>query len=380
MLSDQNEMVFDLRGKLSEAEKEIADLRSAHHDMESFLELSKEEAHEMLDKLTRKTEKEKQHRATIEGLEVSNSRLRQELELYKDDDSTCSSSTSSSSSSSKSNSDSSQSSISGDDSCIVMGSTGERDERGDGRSETRDKEFSHCNSQHRHTHKHRDRDQDRGSAQTSKLTPQDVLTRRKVPRKGITPGLGPTSSEGGLEMQVRGQDIMELDLAILKKQLRVTSRRELKGWVVSLTKGLIETQQKIPSDSEMEENEKAKKLYTTQVQVLEAELLSCSQAAKEFKKGREEAENLLMRKEKEGLRAAQSMVGTSPLHHSPLLSYILSSFFSSSPLSFPLYFPKLSSFLSSLLLFPLHLSSVLLLSLLALPCLALPCLASPKFS
>jgi hypothetical protein len=173
-------------------------------------------------------------------------------------------------------------------------------------------------------------------------------------------------------MQVRGQDIMELDLAILKKQLRVTSRRELKGWVVSLTKGLIETQQKIPSDSEMEENEKAKKLYTTQVQVLEAELLSCSQAAKEFKKGREEAENLLMRKEKEGLRAAQSMVGTSPLHHSPLLSYILSSFFSSSPLSFPLYFPKLSSFKSSLLLFPLHLSSVFLLSLLSLPCLALP--------
>jgi hypothetical protein len=378
MLSDQNEMVFDLRGKLSEAEKEIADLRSAHHDMESFLELSKEEAHDMLDKLTRKTEKEKQHRATIEGLEVSNSRLRQELQLYKDDDSTCSSSSSSSSSSSKSsksNSDSSHSSISGDDSCIVMGSRGERDERGDGRSEAGDKEFGHGNSQHRHTHKHRGRDgdRDRGGAPASKLTPHDVLTRRKVPRKGITPGLGPTSSEGGLEMQVRGQDIMELDLTILKKQLRATSRRELKDWVVSLTKGLIETQQKIPSDSEVEENEKAKKLFSTQVQVLEAELLSCSQAAKEFKKGREEAESLLMRKEKEGLRAAQSMVGTSP-PYSPLSSSLLLSL---------LFFILISSFLSSLfsyaLFFPLLSSPLPSPFILCSPPLS-PCLASPRFA
>jgi translation initiation factor 1 (eIF-1/SUI1) len=322
MLSDQNEMVFDLRGKLSEAEKEIADLRSAHHDMESFLESSKEEAHKMLDKLTRKAEKERQHKATIEGLEVSNSRLRQELELYRDDDSTCSSS-STSSSSSKSNSDSSHSSISGDDSCIVLGSRGEGGEHGEGRSDTGDAEFSRSNSQHRHTHKHRDRDQDCRSPQT-KLIPQDVLDLRKAPLKGITPGLGPSSSEGGLEMQVRSQDSIDLNLAALKKQLRVTSRRELKGWVLSLTKGLIETQLKIPSDLEVEENEKAKRQYTTQVQGLEAELLSCSQAAKEFKKGREEAESLLMRKEKEGLRAAQSMVGTSPplsSHDpSPLLS------------------------------------------------------------
>jgi hypothetical protein len=314
MLSDQNEMVFDLRGRLSEAEKEIADLRSAHHEMESFLESSKEEAHEMLDKLTRKAEKEKQHKAAIDGLEASNSRLRQELELYRDDDSTCSSSNSSSSSSSSKSSNSSHSSISGDDSCIVLGS---RAERGEGlKSEREDVNFSHDNSQHRHTQKHRDRDRERGSAQASKLTPQEVLTIRKSPPKGFTPGLGPRSAEpGGLEIQVRGPD--SVDLGVLKKQLRATSRRELKGWVISLTKGLIETQQKIPSDMEVEENEKARKQHTSLVQGLEAELLTCSQAAKEFKKGREEAESLLLRKEKEGLRAAQSMVSTSSPPSSP---------------------------------------------------------------
>jgi hypothetical protein len=164
---------------------------------------------------------------------------------------------------------------------------------------------------------------------------------------------------------------MELDLTILKKQLRATSRRELKGWVMSLTKGLIETQQKIPSDSEVEENEKAKKLYTTQVQVLEAELLSCSQAVKEFKKGREEAESLLMRKEKEGLRAAQSMVGTSP----PL-----------SPLSFSLslhFFLLISSFLSSLfsyaLFLPLLTSPLPSSFVICSPPLS-PCLASPRLA
>ena len=315
MLSDQNEMVFDLRGRLSEAEKEIADLRSAHHEMESFLESSKEEAHEMLDKLTRKAEKEKQHKAAIDGLEASNSRLRQELELYRDDDSTCSSSNSSSSSSSSSkSSNSSHSSISGDDSCIVLGS---RAERGEGlKSETGDVNISHDNSQHRHTQKHRDRDRERGSAQASKLTPQEVLTIRKSPPKGFTPGLGPRSAEsGGLEIQIGGPD--SVDLGVLKKQLRATSRRELKGWVISLTKGLLETQQKIPSDVEVEENEKARKQHTSLVQGLEAELLTCSQAAKEFKKGREEAESLLLRKEKEGLRAAQSMVSTSSPPSSP---------------------------------------------------------------
>ena len=293
MLADQNDIIYDLREKVFDAEKDIENFQNLQSEFDHFFDTSKQEQIELMEKLDRKAEKEKQYRATIKALEKSNAKLREESGRDGDED---------------------------EDSCgseVSNSSSSDSDDGEDGESEP---PIHPTNS-----------NAIRGIADADFGEGNESASPHRHHRSNVDYSTSPSSSSGaggrGVTSKSNSSTLsspseVEIGRAVvpysLKRHLRSSSRKDLKEWVVMLTGQLTDSQQMTVKNSadnavqrEVEDSkERDKTLLLQSIQHLTAELASCSETTKETARQKELVEHELLLKERDGLRTAQSMVRT----------------------------------------------------------------------
>ena len=305
MLSDQNDVIYDLRGKIFDAEKDMENYQNLQSEFDLFFDTSKREQRELTGKLDRKVEKEKQLKAAIKALEASNAKLRDELGQDEED------------SDSEDSSNSSSDSDNGDD--------GENTEDGGNERPTNltssnairgiaDVNFGEGEVENVSPHRHRGHNVGYTPSPSFNSSSGNANGSGSSGRRGLHSKSISNTPSSPIETETSRAVVPHS----LKRQLRGSSRKELKEWVVMLTGQIADSQQIAVNNnadhavqSQIEDSkEKDRTLLLQSIQQLTAELADCSETSKETLKQKELVEQELLLKEREGLRTAQSMVRT----------------------------------------------------------------------
>lgn len=283
MLADQTEIILDLREKLVKASQDREQLQDSLIEMENLLDSSESQRKDAADSLDRKCRREMQLTSKIKSLEDINLKLKQTLEMQSED------SSSSDSESGVEEEEEEEAGAEGEGEGVDC-----KEESAEGKIEayiiaknnaqiiaktlrTRDGELGIADVAYR--------DGRRTSFQNSH--PPHLMKQPLSSSSSLSP-----SSSSSSPSAASG----------LKKQLRLSSRRELKVRIVQLT----------ASHLSLEAAKKAKEdlIQAFQVTIEEQknEILCCTNAAKEAEKELEDSAKKLLCKENENIRIAHSVV------------------------------------------------------------------------
>ena len=303
MLADQTEIILDLREKLAEVSQDRDQLQDSLVEMENLLDSSERERKDAADNLEWNFQREMQLNTKIKSLESTNSKLRRALEVESED---------------SSNSDS-ENEVDEEE---VGGEEGDyREEKAESIKE------SHVVAKH-----------DAPSAiKKGKIRDGDLGIADVVYREDCR-----TSSSTSHPPKLMKKALSSSSPSSLRKQLRLSSRKELKVWIVQLS----DEQHRLKHSTEVEKKAKAELVKEFQVTIEEqkAEILHCASAAKESVGKLEDTARKLLCKENENIRIAHSVVRclfTCPSNPTYLIFLLL--FYTISTLLIIFFFLYLSS-------------------------------------
>lgn len=312
MLADQTEIILDLREKLVKASQHREQLQDSLIEVEHLLDSSESQRKDAADNLDRKCRREMQLTSKIKSLEDVNLKLKQTVEMQSED-------------SSSSDSDGGIEEEEAEEEEEERSAEGEgEDEVDEGKEESVEGRIeAYIVAKHNAqaiAKRLRSRDCELGIADVAYRDGCRASSQTSHPTHLTKQTLSPSSPSSSSPSSASG----------LRKQLRLSSRKELKGRIVQLT----------ASHLSLEASKKAKedliKAFRVTIEEQKDEILCCTTAAKEAKRELEDTAKKLLCKENENIRVAHSVVSKCTCvyrfmhaccHHNsiPILSILLCS-------------------------------------------------------
>ena len=339
MLSDQGTILGDLREKIVKIEFENTNNEKEIQKLLKLIESCKEENNYLFEKLDKKTMKEKQLKSKINELDTQNLKLKKELDIDQDtesDSESCSSSSSSSGSSSGSGSESDPGSDSsfdfdrdnnGNKVYHVTNNNNNNDDNNNNNNNHSDNNINDSYDNNKLKIHQKENEKSMNEKVNSRISSEVPVSRgiAETPRyemknvKSENPNkkrIKSKNKEKNKAMDNRG-NLIESDTNIEKinekeerKKLQLIPRKELKNMIRKLEKEKKSNENKILSNSKSDQKkveiEEKKNLFL--IEKLKFDLSILLEEGKEVKKEKDLADKELLKKEKEGLRTAQTMV------------------------------------------------------------------------
>lgn len=340
ILSDQTDIILDLREKLSKASQDREELQDSLMEVEHLFNSSESQRKDIADNLEWRFQREMQLNTKIKSLEGVNSKLRHALEMEEEEEKDSSSSDSEG-----------ESGVEEEDEEV-----GVEDEYREKAEQKKETYVAAAHTVQAVIKKGKTRDGDLGIADVAYREERISSTQTNHSPHSIKPVSSPSSSSSS---------------SGLGKRLRLSSRKELKEWVIRLT----DEQHRFHQSCEVDKNTKAELVKAFQVTIEEqrAEVLRCTSVAKEAVTGMEEAAKKLLCKENENIRIAHSVVSVFTCEQSAhiqldqlhlVLILCFHTVFSTHPSFLPTFF---LTFLLSFFLYFLHSVFILFFSSHLLP-------------